>query len=64
MVRIRVGGVREPQLANQLIMWNVWYRGQKLNSRPLNEQQARKMAQIFNFNYAGNGAKPVKTCTI
>lgn len=40
-------------------MYNVWNRGAKVNSAPLNEQQARKMARLLNFNYGGN-AKAIK----
>lgn len=40
-------------------MWNVWNNGRKVNAHGLNEQQARKMARLLNFNYGGD-AKAIK----
>lgn len=40
-------------------MWHVWNNGRRVNAHGLNEQQARKMARLLNFNYGGN-AKAIK----
>lgn len=39
--------------------WNVYHQGRKLNSYPLNEEQALKMAHLMRINYKRAGAKAI-----